>query len=95
MNAAESLWIPHRSDYWASSSLWPFHNLEADEAIALIGSDLQDEPIAQVSPESLQRAAQLATEIALRWAKSQRDTASSKGTARADAQMLSDNNRNT
>ncbi len=93
--AAESLWIPHRSDYWALPSLWPFDKLEADEAIALIGSDLRDEPIAQVSPESLQRAAQLATEIALRWAKSLGETASNKDTAGPDTEMLSHRNKNT
>ena len=62
--AAESLWIPNRSDDWASlAALWPFDVFREAEPIALIGSDLPDVAVEQMSPESLQRAAQLATEI--------------------------------
>ncbi len=42
------------------------------EPIALIGSDLGDDPGAPLPPESLHRAAQLTMEIALRWAKLQK-----------------------
>ena len=76
-NAAESLWIPNRRDDWASFfTLWPFEKLRAAEPIALIGSGLGDVPAEHMSPESLQRAAQLATEIVLRWARTQREKAS-------------------
>jgi hypothetical protein len=75
-NAAESLWIPNHRDDWASlDALWPFDLFREAEPIALIGSDLGDVPVEHMSPEALQRAAQLATEIVLRWAKVQKATA--------------------
>jgi hypothetical protein len=72
-DAAESLWVPSwGDDRRALCPFWPFAKTKAAEPIALIGSD----PMAffddSVSPEALHRAAQLATEIALRWAKKQR-----------------------
>jgi hypothetical protein len=83
--AAESLWVPSWGvDRRALVPFWPFAKTKAAEPIALIGSD----PMAffddSVSPEALHRAAQLATEIALRWAKTQKmqaaasDSSSSK-----------------
>jgi hypothetical protein len=68
--AAESLWIPVQSNDNLSLGLyWPFERAKVTEAIALIGSDPRAHFDALVSPEALQRATQLATEIALRWAK--------------------------
>jgi hypothetical protein len=66
--AAESLWIPYR---WASgpsvSDLWPF-GAGAPDFLALMGRpDASTDPV--IRPESLGLAAQLATEIALRWTK--------------------------
>jgi hypothetical protein len=67
-DAARSLWIPYRPDRsGVLYSFWPHENLFS--VLALIGSDpraLDDE---SVDPKGLQRAAQLATEVALRWAK--------------------------
>ena len=57
------------TDLCTPFSLWPFENMQAAEPIALIGSDPRANFDASVSPEVLHRAAQLATEIALRWAK--------------------------
>jgi uncharacterized protein YbbC (DUF1343 family) len=74
-NAANSLWIPNRDEWSSLLALWPFEKMKAAEPIALIGSDLRDESGAPVPPESLHRAAQLAMEITLRWAKLQKVTA--------------------
>ena len=69
-DAAESLWIQVDSnDPFALFSIWPFEKMKAAEPIALIGSDPMACFDGSVSPEALHRAAQLATEIALRWAK--------------------------
>jgi hypothetical protein len=70
-DAARSLWIPHRRDSGlALLALWPFEDLHP--AVALIGSDLRSSDDAS-DPQALHRAAQLATEIALRWAKRPQD----------------------
>jgi uncharacterized protein YbbC (DUF1343 family) len=71
-NAANSLWIPHRDESASLPSLWPFDSTRVDEPIALLGSDLVNEPGAAVPPETLNRAAQLAMEITLRWTKLQK-----------------------
>jgi hypothetical protein len=75
-DSAESLWIPTwGNDPCMLFQFWPFARLKAlkaAEPIALIGSDPMAFFADSVSPESLHRAAQLATEIALRWAKKQR-----------------------
>ena len=83
--SAKSLWIPiWGNDSWTLMPFWPFEDVGATEPIGLIGSEPKAFFGPSVSPESLQRAAQLATEIALRWAKKQRaqapapDAASSK-----------------
>jgi hypothetical protein len=71
-DAAASLWIPTwGDDPHTLLSFWPFEKMKAVEPIALIGSNPKAFFDASVSPEALHRAAQLATEIALRWAKKQ------------------------
>jgi hypothetical protein len=73
--AAKSLWIPvFRLDPWAVCPFWPFDrecSAQRVEYLALIGSDAQAFFDATVSGQTLASAAQLATEIALRWAKKQ------------------------
>jgi hypothetical protein len=72
-DCADSLWIPTWGDDRSTLfPFWPFAKMKAAEPIALIGSDPMAFFDPSVSPESLHRAAQLATEIALRWAKKQR-----------------------
>lgn len=69
-DAARSLWIPHRRDSgYALLTHWPLEH--ARPAVALIGSDpsASDDSI---EPQALHRAGQLAMEIALRWAKTQK-----------------------
>jgi hypothetical protein len=71
VEAARSLWIPHQIYHqWTMIQLWPFEKW--GEVAALMGSDPNEFFEASVHPAVLQRAAQLATEIALRWAKKQR-----------------------
>lgn len=71
-DCADSLWIPTwGDDPWTLFPFWPFVEFKAAEPIALIGSDPMAFFDPSVSPEALHRAAQLATEIALRWAKNQ------------------------
>jgi hypothetical protein len=72
--AAESLWIPNRSDDWAALfAIWPFEKVTAAEPIALIGSGPGNAAGAGLAPEALDRVAQLAVEITLRWAKIQKE----------------------
>jgi hypothetical protein len=72
-DSAESLWIPTwGNDAGTLLSFWPFQCTKAAVAIALIGADPRAFFNSSVSAESLHRASQLATEIALRWAKKQR-----------------------
>ncbi len=61
-SAAEGLWIPH--EFADGRGLWPFGTGDPD-FVAVIGSSGR----ATVGLESLGLAAQLATEIALRWAR--------------------------
>lgn len=69
-DAARSLWIPYRGDeLFALLSLWPFER--CTPAISVMGSDHRAFDDDTVDPQALSRAAQLATEIALRWAKKQ------------------------
>jgi hypothetical protein len=69
-DAAASLWIPIRSDdRFSLLSYWPSEKLTVVEPVGLIGSDPSARFDASDSPEALQRATQLAMEIALRWAK--------------------------
>jgi hypothetical protein len=73
-SAAKSLWIPNRSDDWtALFSLWPFEKVTAAEPIAVVGSGPGNAPGAGLAPESLDRVAQLAMEITLRWARIQKE----------------------
>ncbi|MFI5458205.1 MAG: hypothetical protein ACHRXM_22475 [Isosphaerales bacterium] len=72
VEAARSLWIPHQSDHVLTMyHFWPFEKWIG--VAALMGSDPNAFSEASVHPEALHRAAQLATEIALRWAKKQRE----------------------
>jgi hypothetical protein len=74
--SAESLWIPvWGDDCWTLFPFWPFEDVPTAETIALIGSDPTTFFDSSVVPEALHRSAQLATEIALRWAKKQREQA--------------------
>jgi hypothetical protein len=75
-SAARSLWIPisGTTDPWALLPLWPFDR--CTPAIALIGSDPKAFFDASTDPQALHRAAQLATEIALRWARPHRQPGS-------------------
>jgi hypothetical protein len=72
--AAKSLWIPHRlaRRSWRHAGLWPSDRSHRD-FVALIGAEyLSRSPKNDViDPAALERVAQLATEIALRWAKTQ------------------------
>ncbi len=71
--SAKSLWIPiWGDDCWTLSPFWPLEEVRA-EPIALIGSEPTMFFESAVSPEALHRAAQLATEIALRWAKKKKE----------------------
>jgi hypothetical protein len=73
--AAKSLWIPvFRLDPWAVCPFWPFDrqcSAQRIEYLALIGSDPRAFFDTTASGQMLSSAAQLATEIALRWAKKQ------------------------
>jgi hypothetical protein len=71
--AATSLWIPHQLGHRLTMyRFWPFPKWT--EVAALIGSNPREFSDSRVGPEALQRAAQLASEIALRWAKKQRES---------------------
>jgi len=75
--AAKSLWIPHRlaSRSYRHPDLWP-SLLAHGDSVSLITARYLDEFERKdvVDPACLQTAAQLATEIALRWTKKQRQT---------------------
>jgi hypothetical protein len=80
--SAKSLWIPiSGEDCWTLLRFWPFEDVRPIEPIALIGSDPKGFFDSSFSPEALHRAAQLATEIALRWAKKQTVLASAADAA--------------
>jgi hypothetical protein len=77
--AARGLWIPIRgNDLLALFPLWPFE--KCHPAVALIGSDAWAFDDDTVDPPALHRCAQLATEMALRWAR-ERGAAGSSGSA--------------
>src|SRR5262249_22512657 len=73
-SAARSLWIPHRlaSRWFRRIDLWPPEQLNGD-FVALIGAGylkrFREQDV--VNSATLHHAAQLATEIALRWIKRQ------------------------
>jgi hypothetical protein len=70
-DAARSLWIPIRGhDPWSHLLFWPLErNLSAAEVIVLVGAHSWPACDTPFAPQVLDHAAQLATEIALRWAK--------------------------
>ena len=71
-DAARSLCIPVQStNHRAIAPFWPFECVTSDRAIAITGSDLAHAQRLW-SMQVLRRAIQLATEIALRWAKNQK-----------------------
>jgi hypothetical protein len=77
--AAQSLWVPiHRSDPWTYLQLWPFErrfaiemNTRHADVFVLMGGDSMPSSDVPVEPKVLEQTSQLATEIALRWAKEQ------------------------
>jgi hypothetical protein len=78
--AARSLWIPIvRVSPFNLLSLWPFENCHP--TIALIGSESGDSSDPSLDPQALHRVAQLATEIALRWARKPQASASATDSA--------------
>ncbi len=73
-DAARSLWIPTQNeDVLASASIWSYGAYRP--AVAIVGSDPRALFGDVVDPQALTLAAQLATEIALRWAKQPKPTA--------------------
>lgn len=83
LDAGRSLWIPvaiARPWTWLPlMALWPLD--DPQPAIALIGAKSSPSPRASADPQALHRAAQLATEIALRWAKCQQQPAQAPASA--------------
>ena len=76
-DAARSLWIPTQNeDVLASASLWSYGAYRP--AVAIVGSDPRALFGNLVDPQALTLAAQLATEIALRWAKQAKQAGTSK-----------------
>jgi hypothetical protein len=70
VQAATSLWIPFRGlDHRCPIPFWSFK--KSKSAVFLMGSDPNAFAGNSVDPEALHRTAQLAAEIALRWAKKQ------------------------
>jgi len=81
-DVARSLWIPIKgNDPWSHFLLWPFERKirasDEVEIVVLSGSSSQLHSDASVDPKVLEHAAQLATEIALRWARKQQESADS------------------
>jgi hypothetical protein len=78
--AAQSLWIPIQDDELvALLPSWPIQSYRP--AVVLVGSDpraLRDD---SVDPQALHRAAQLATEVALRWSRKRPAAASTRESA--------------
>jgi hypothetical protein len=94
-NAANSLWIPlHRSDPWSYLQYWPFERRfmidmrsRHAEVFAFMGSDSAMASEIPVEPKVLEQTSQLATEITLRWAKTQREEAQTHN-APSSAELL-------
>jgi hypothetical protein len=73
-DAAQSLWIPSKVVHHSTPlPFWPI--ADWGPVVALMGSDPRAYPDASADPQALHRAAQLATEIALRWARRQQPPA--------------------
>ena len=72
-SAASDLWVPHRSVRWRPWTRWAGASGPSDAVVWLIGDAAFARPgrggESATDPEAMGRAAQLATEIALRWAK--------------------------
>jgi hypothetical protein len=67
-DAARSLWIPCRMvDKDTMLPFWPLDDW--GPVVAIMGSDPRAYPDATTDPQALHQAAQLATEIALRWGR--------------------------
>jgi hypothetical protein len=78
--AAQSLWIPIQGN-GSVASILPWHVPAYRPAVVLVGSEPRALYDDSVDPQTLHRAAQLATEVALRWAK--RSQAAGSGPERA------------
>jgi hypothetical protein len=78
--AARDLWIPHRASSWIGTALGhqPFQG-RGLAGVSLCG----DRRASRIDPAALAAAAQLATEIALRWARRERETAQDESAARS------------
>ncbi|HEX8199836.1 MAG TPA: aminopeptidase [Isosphaeraceae bacterium] len=78
--AARDLWIPHRASSWIGRSLGhePFRGRET-WGVSLCG----ERRVARIDPAALAAAAQLATEIALRWARQRRAADQDESRARS------------
>jgi hypothetical protein len=70
--AAESLWIPHRTNKRAEAlvDLWPLERQFPDH-LAILGELSEPDRMPALDTESLNRVCQLVVELALRWAKSE------------------------
>jgi hypothetical protein len=72
VSAAEDLWIPHHVIHLAGvrRELWPFGR-KGPGYVGMVGDaiDKPADPAQGIDPDALARAAQLATEVALRWAR--------------------------
>ena len=70
--AAESLWIPHRTTKRAEALIefWPLERQFPDH-LAIVGDLNGAERIRSVDADSLNRVCQLVVELALRWARSE------------------------
>ncbi len=82
-DVARSLWIPTAGvDPWSHSPFWPFgKGFNAADVIALVGAHSALDSGAPINSQNLVHAAQLATEIALRWAKKQQPLQADGGAA--------------
>ena len=74
-SAAADLWIPHHPIRHPDirRAHWPFGR-RGPAYVAIVGGELDTPPATDrpIDPDALTRAAQLATEIALRWARRNR-----------------------
>jgi hypothetical protein len=72
VRAAEDLWIPYgttkRNPFRSPSLSWPFQSSH-DDSLVLFGQGCLAGKDAELDPAALDRAAQLCTEVALRWAR--------------------------
>lgn len=91
--AADSLWIPlHRADSWMFVQSWPLEkplliamHSRAAGVFALMGSGSSASREVPVEPRFFEHTSQLATELALRWARMQREQPPAASSASEDA----------